>query len=34
MSKKEILNKLDDILDNAGVGEVFGRKKEDRESVV
>lgn len=29
MSKKEILNKLDDILDNAGVNEVFGRKKEE-----
>ena len=29
MSKKEILNKLDEILDNAGVNELLGRKKEE-----
>ena len=29
MSKKEIINKLDDILENAGVGEILGRKKEE-----
>ena len=29
MSKTEILNKLDDILDNARVNELLGRKKEE-----
>lgn len=29
MSKKEIINKLDDILENAGVNEILGRKKEE-----
>lgn len=29
MSKAEILNKLDDILDNARVNEILGRKKEE-----
>ena len=29
MSKAEILNKLDDILDNARVNELLGRKKEE-----
>lgn len=29
MSKKEIINKLDDILENAGVNEMLGRKKEE-----
>lgn len=29
MSKKEILNKLDEIMDNAGVNELLGRKKEE-----
>lgn len=29
MSKKEVLNKLDEILDNAGVNELLGRKKEE-----
>lgn len=28
MSKREIINKLDDILENAGVNEILGRKKE------
>lgn len=31
MSKAEILNKLDDILDNARVNELLGRKKEEEE---
>ena len=30
MSKKEIINRLDDILDNAGVNEILGRKKEEK----
>ena len=30
MSKTEILNKLDEILDNAGVNELLGRKKEEK----
>ena len=29
MSKKEILNKLDEIMDNAGVNELLGRKHEE-----
>lgn len=29
MSKTEILNKLDEIMDNAGVNELLGRKKEE-----
>lgn len=29
MSKREIRNKLDDILENAGVNEILGRKKEE-----
>ena len=29
MSKKEIINKLDDILETAGVNEILGRKKEE-----
>ena len=29
MSKKEILNKLDEIMDNAGVNEFLGRKHEE-----
>ena len=29
MSKREIINKLDDILENAGVNEILGRKKEE-----
>lgn len=29
MSKKEILNKLDEIMDNTGVGELLGRKHEE-----
>lgn len=29
MSKKEILNKLDVIMDNAGVNELLGRKREE-----
>lgn len=29
MSKREIINKLDDILENAGVSEILGRKKEE-----
>jgi hypothetical protein len=29
MSKAEILNKLDEILDNAGVNGILGRKKEE-----
>ena len=29
MSRAEILNKLDDILDNARVNELLGRKKEE-----
>ena len=29
MSKREILNRLDDILDNARVNEILGRKKEE-----
>lgn len=29
MSKKEILNKLDEIMENAGVSEMFGRKHEE-----
>lgn len=32
MSKTEILNKLDDILDNARVNELFGRKKEEEKN--
>ena len=32
MSKTEILNKLDEILDNAGVNELLGRKKEEKKS--
>ena len=32
MSKTDILNKLDDILDNAGVSERFGRKKEEEKT--
>ena len=30
MSKKEIINKLDEILENAGVNEILGRKKEKK----
>ena len=30
MSKKEIVNKIDDILENAGVNEILGRKKEEK----
>ena len=30
MSKTEILNKLDEILDNAGVNDLLGRKKEEK----
>ena len=30
MSKKEIISKLDDILENAGVNEILGRKKEEK----
>ena len=30
MTKKEIINKLDDILENAGVNEILGRKKEKK----
>ena len=30
MSKKEIINKLNDILENAGVNEILGRKKEEK----
>lgn len=29
MSKREIINRLDDILDNSGVNEILGRKKEE-----
>ena len=29
MSKKEILNKLDEIMDNAGVNDILGRKHEE-----
>lgn len=29
MSKTEIINKLDEIMDNAGVNELLGRKKEE-----
>ena len=29
MTKREIVNKLDDILENAGVNEILGRKKEE-----
>lgn len=29
MSKREIINKLDDILETAGVNEILGRKKEE-----
>ena len=29
MSKKEILNKLDEIMDNAGVNDFLGRKHEE-----
>ncbi len=29
MSKAEIINKLDEIMDNAGVNELLGRKKEE-----
>lgn len=32
MSKTEILNKLDDILDNARVNEFLGRKKEEEKN--
>ncbi|MCM1122496.1 MAG: hypothetical protein NC416_07930 [Eubacterium sp.] len=31
MSKKEIVNKLEDILENAGVNEILGKKKEVEE---
>ena len=31
MSKREIINKLDDILESAGVNDVLGRKKEEEE---
>ena len=30
MSKREIINKLDEILENAGVNEILGRKKENK----
>ena len=30
MTKKEIINKLDDILENAGVNEILGRQKEEK----
>ena len=30
MSKREIVNKLDDILESAGVNEILGRKKEEK----
>lgn len=30
MSKREIINKLDDILESAGVNEILGRKKEEK----
>ena len=30
MTKKEILNKLDEIMDNAGVNELLGRKHEEK----
>lgn len=29
MSKREILNKLDEIMDNAGVNDLLGRKREE-----
>ena len=32
MTKKEILNKLDEIMDNAGVNELLGRKHEEKKS--
>ena len=32
MTKREIVNKLDDILENAGVNEILGRKKEEKKS--
>lgn len=30
MSKREIVNKLDDILESTGVNEILGRKKEEK----
>lgn len=32
MSKREILNKLDEIMDNAGVNDLLGRKHEEKKS--